>query len=271
MKARVVHFQKLDSPLLQHRSNIHSQSGEDGLLAHIIDVIRPAEKFCVEFGAWDGVHYSNCNALVTTAGWGGLMIEGNAERFKDLIATFADYPQVTPLNQFVEFEGENTLDNILARQGAPQSPGVLSIDIDGNDYHIWDSLKAFTPEIVVIEINPTIPNDVYFIQEKSPTVNHGCSLLAAIILGKQKGYELAVATTFNGIFVRNDKFPLLGITDNSINKLYEPPQNGRIFQGMDGTIHVVGMDHLVWLQRPLTFEDFQVLAPEERVFRDAQR
>ncbi len=271
MQSRVVYFQKFDSPLMQYRSNIHSQSGEDGLLAHIIGVIQPAEKYCVEFGAWDGVHFSNCNALVTTAGWGGLMIEGNPDRFKQLVATFAAYPQVTPLNQFVEFEGDNTLDGILTRQGAPQSPGVLSIDIDGNDYHIWESLKGFTPEIVVIEINPTIPNDVYFIQDKSPSVNHGCSLLAAILLGKQKGYELAVVTTFNAFFVRNDKFGLLGIADNSIHKLYQPPQNGRIFQGMDGTIHVVGMDHLVWRQQPLTFEDFQVLPPEDRVYGDAQR
>jgi hypothetical protein len=45
MQARVVYFQKFDSPLMQYRSNIHSQSGEDGLLAHIIGVIQPAEKY----------------------------------------------------------------------------------------------------------------------------------------------------------------------------------------------------------------------------------
>ena len=59
---------------------------------------------------------------------------------------------------------------------------LLSIDIDGNDYYIFESLARLKPELVVIEFNPTIPNDVMFVQERNITVNQGCSLLALIAL-----------------------------------------------------------------------------------------
>ena len=128
-------------------------------------------------------------------------------------------------------------------------------------------MQAYTPEIVVIEFNPTVPNDVIFVQEKSFDVNQGCSLLALVQLGKQKGYELAVCTKTNAIFVRQDKFPLLGVTNNFIYNLYTPVQNGRIFQGYDGTIHVIGFDRIMWKgDRRVTSEDFQILPKEERVW-----
>jgi hypothetical protein len=271
LKSKVVRFQLMDSPLLQYRHNVTSQSGEDGIIAHIMGVLKPAERYCVEFGAWDGKHFSNCNSLITRDGWRGMMIEANAEKFKELQETFATFPGVTNVNRLVDFEGPNRQDNILTEHGAPKDLALLSIDVDGNDYHIWDSLKEHTPEVVVIEINPTMPNDVFFIQQRSFEINHGSSLLAMIILGKEKGYELAAATTFNAFFVRADRFGLLGIKDNAIHKMYDPPQNGRIFQGFDGTIHVVGMDRLVWRNIALSAENFQVLAKEDRVYGDAQR
>jgi hypothetical protein len=92
------------------------------------------------------------------------------------------------------------------------------------------------------------------------------------MLGKQKGYELAVCTAWNALFVRNDKFGLLGIQDNFIANLYTPLQNGRIFQGYDGSIHVVGMDQLMWKGgMRVSSEDFQVLPKAFRVWGDAQK
>ncbi len=123
---------------------------------------------------------------------------------------------------------------------------LLSIDVDGTDYFIWESLSEFLPRLVIIEFNPTVPNDIIFVQAKDANVNHGCSLLALVTLGKQKGYELVCCTSTNAFFVRKEEFHHIGLSNNSHWNLYEPICDGRIFQGYDSTIFVEGMDRLVW-------------------------
>lgn len=261
----------LNSPLMRYAVNIASQTGEDGIIERIVELIAPP-KICVEFGAWDGKHFSNCFNLIKNHGWGGLMIEAHPERFTKLLGTYAGNPSVACSDRYVHFAGADRLDAVLAEaESIPKDFGLLSIDIDGNDYHVWDSLVDYTPEIVVIEMNPCVPNDVIFVQDKSFAVNQGCSLLALIKLGKQKGYELAAATIYNGIFVRKDKYPLLGIADNSINKLFKPEQDGRIFPNPDGYIHVVGMNRLYWRSGDVSSEDFQVVPASERGWEDARK
>ncbi|MGE3332149.1 MAG: hypothetical protein AB7I36_00780 [Rhodospirillaceae bacterium] len=267
MQLHLIQTFPFQSPLFQYVSNVTSQNGEDGLIAEIIKRIVPAHKYCVEFGAWDGKLHSNCHNLVKAHGWGGLMIEVHKERFKELTETYAGFGNVACANRFVDFEGDNKLDNILREYGAPQTPGLVSIDVDGPDYYLWESLTLYQPEIVIIEVNPTVPNDVVFVQDKSFEVNQGCSVAALVMLGRQKGYELAVCTMMNAIFVRADKFPLLGIQNNSHHLMYAPLQNGRIFHGYDGTIHVVGFDGLMWNgARRVTSAAFQLIPETERKF-----
>ena len=270
MLMKLARFFEILSPLSQYSGNITSQFGEDGIIDHIIKVIEPSSKYCVKFGAWDGKLYSNCCNLLMNHGWRGLMIEANSEKFSALAETFSGNQNVTPLNRFVDFEGADKLDNILREVSAPESFGLLSIDIDGNDYHVWESLKEYAPEVVVIEFNPTVPNDVIFIQDKSFYVNHGCSLMALILLGKQKGYELVVCTTINAFFVKAEKFKLLGVKNNFISNLYAPQQDGRIFNGYDGTIHVVGLDRIMWKDNlRVTSDDFPIFPKSMRVWSDA--
>lgn len=267
-------FNKVDSPLSKYASNVTSQSGEDGIIAHLVDVIRPSNKFCVEFGAWDGKLYSNCYNLLVNNGWQGVMIEANPEKFIELQETYAGNKRVATDNRLVNFEGPDTLDNILSGLSAPEDPALVSIDVDGTDYYIFESLVEHRPEIVVIEFNPTVPNDVSFVQAKSFAVHQGCSLLALVLLGQKKGYELVGCTAFNAFFVRKDKYPLLGMETNFIGNIYRPLQDGRIFQGYDGTIHVIGMDTLLWKGGlPVCSEDFQVIPKAARVFveKEAKR
>lgn len=270
MHKSIQNFYPLVSPLLQYRHNVTSQQGEDGIIDRIMSVLSPVNRYCVEFGAWDGKNHSNCYNLIMNKNWAGVMIEPNPERYEQLTETYRGCSAVKTVNKFVQCDGPDTLDNILMDCGAPSEPGLISIDIDGNDYHVWESLVAFRPELLVIEFNPTIPNDVIFIQDKSFEINHGCSLLALVILGKKKGYELAVCTEWNAFFVKEGKAAALGVENTSHLALYTPQLDGRIFQGMDHSIHVVGMDCLFWGGRALTSEDFQVLSKSERVWKDAQ-
>jgi hypothetical protein len=268
----LVRFTELDSPLMAFKNNVTSQAGEDGVIAEIVKRIEPSRRFCIEFGAWDGKHFSNCYDLVANQGWGGLLIEANAKKFLELKQTYASNERAITLNRLVDFDGPNTLDNIVREISAPLEPALVSIDIDGNDYYVFESMVALRPEIVLIEFNPTIPNDVSFVQEKSFDVNHGCSLMALVQLGKTKGYELAACTDCNAFFVRADKYPRLGLKSNFVNKLYRPIQDGRIFQGYDGSIHVVGMTNMIWKGGlEVSSEDFQVLPKAARVWGDAQR
>lgn len=158
-----VSFFQVQSPLLKFSKNVASQCGEDGIIEKIFEIISPANNYCVEFGAWDGKILSNCWNLVANKGWSGLFIEGNEIKFKDLLETYGENKKVSCVNKFVSFEGENRLDNILSSVNAPEDIDILSIDVDGIDYFIWESLNEFKPRVIVIEFNPTIPNDVVFV------------------------------------------------------------------------------------------------------------
>lgn len=250
--------------------NITSQCGEDGIIEKIFTIIGYNNKWCVEFGAWDGKQYSNTYNLIKNNGWSGILIEGNSERFKQLVETYTGNDHAHLVCETVGFDPEsNSLDYILASvHDAPKDIDFVSIDIDGNDYYIFESLVVFKPRVVVIEFNPTIPNDVLFIQDRDFTVNQGCSLRALIDLGKAKGYELIAATAFNGFFVVAEEFPKFGISDNSIDSMYASALDGRIFHGYDGTIFSVGMDRLLWHGKAVAPDALQILAPQQRFYGD---
>jgi hypothetical protein len=195
----------------------------------------------------------------------------NEAKFKDLLAMHGNNENVSCVNKFVDFEGKNSLDNILSCINAPQNFDLLSIDVDGTDYFIWQSLCEFNPNVVLIEFNPTIPNDVIFVQAKDNSVNQGCSLLALILLGKEKGYELICCTGWNAFFIKAELYAEFKILDNSIQCMYLPCSDGRIFHGYDSYVYVIGMQKLLWSNIQVSSDDFQVIPQSIRRFNDSQR
>jgi hypothetical protein len=263
-----------DSLVLEpFRANVTSQNGEDGIIARMFEVIGAENRWCVEFGAWDGKHHSNTWSLIAEHGWSGVLIEGEPARFADLERTYAGCRERTHLFQcFVGLEPGTRLDDLMQKAGAPAQCDLVSIDIDGNDWHIWNSLEKFRPRVVVIECNPSIENDIYFVQDYGPSVHHGASMLAQIELGKAKGYELVASTGVNGFFVQAALFPAFGIADNSIDALHDTRDlQIQLFQGYDGTLFAAGDLKLHWHGRHLTQEDFQVLRPLDRRFPGTRR
>ena len=81
---------------------------------------------------------------------------------------FEDNKSIVAVNRYVSSKGGNSLDNILSKTKIPRNFDVLSIDIDGNDYFVWENLKEYQPKIVCIEFNPTIPNEIEFVQLDNP-------------------------------------------------------------------------------------------------------
>jgi len=255
--------------LAAFKDDVTSQFGEDGIIRHIFEILPASDKWCVEFGAWDGKQHSNTFDLITNHGWDGVLIEASEAKFGELTKNYSGFPRAQCINEFVQIEGENSLDSILSDTDIPENFDLLSIDVDSCDYHIWESLTGFQPKLVVIEFNPSIPDDIIFIQDPNFELNHGNSLRALIELGKKKGYELIATTNTNGFFIRNEYFDLFGIEDNSIGKMRdEQAAATKIFQLYDGTLLTVGMTKLMWSDIEFGIDELQVLPRSLRRFSE---
>jgi hypothetical protein len=245
--------------LNQCARSVTSQSGEDGIVEKILEVIGDNDKWCVEFGSWDGKNLSNTYNLIADKGYSAVSIEGDARKFKDLVKTFEDNPKVTPVNAYVGFNPDDSLDTILANTQIPKKFDVLSIDVDGNDYHIWEAVRKYKPKVVIIEFNGTIPPEVEFVQPPDMKVTQGSSILAITELAKSKGYEL-VAVTSNAIYVDAQYFGLFGIEDNSVDKMWtDRSAITYIFCGYDGTVFIRGRCELPWQKIPFKESKVQQL------------
>lgn len=255
--------------LNEFRFNITSQSGEDGILEKVFELIPNRNNWCVEFGAWDGKHFSNTYNLLQNKGWKGILIEASSKKFKELTNRYNNNNSVYVINRFVDYQGNNSLDNILKDYEIPSDFDLLSIDIDGNDYHVWDSIKKYHPKVVIVEYNPTIPNDIEFIQIKDLNLNHGSSILSLVKLGKEKGYELICSTISNLLFITKEYYNLLNIHDNSIEFINPQKVAPRIFQLYDGTLVLTEKFNLVWAPRIKVEEfDLQVIPKYGRYMAD---
>jgi hypothetical protein len=245
--------------LLQHSANVTSQCGEDGVLAKALELL-PRNNWCIEFGAWDGRLYSNTFNLVDAHGYRGVFIEANPARFRDLQRTHDPRKHIL-INATVGFNGTDSLDALLYGENLPEDPDVLSIDIDGNDYYVWQAIQKFRPKIVVIEFNPTMSNAVIFVQEKLSDVNQGSSPAALIALARSKEYELIAAMDWNLIFVDAQYFHLFNIPDNSLAVMRDDSAVPHIFLGYDGHVFLQGGSFTIpWNRRvDLRERDLQVL------------
>ena len=187
--------------------NVHSQCGQDGVIAKAFEILGVESGYCVEFGAWDGLYLSNSRKWLKMPMFGGCLIEADPARFAELSNLYGSREDVTTVNSMVDIEGENSLDNILSRAGAPEDIDLLSIDIDSDDYHIWQSLERFKPKLVLIETNPYIPFYIEYVQK--PQLGRfpsGASVVSMYKLGVTKGYRPIAYIGHDWLFVRDDLF-----------------------------------------------------------------
>lgn len=183
--------------LADYKSNKFSQYGEDGIIEKIFSIIGTESKVCVEFGAWDGFHLSN-TALLWTTSWKGILIEGSSKRFNILLENTKKYDCVC-IREFVGRQGKYSLEGIFQGYKLDNNVDLLSIDIDGDDYYIFESLEELRPRVVICEYNPTIPAEKDIFADYGS--NFGSSVSAIDRVAREKGYMLVAITESNCIFV----------------------------------------------------------------------
>lgn len=232
---------------LSYKRNVTSQSGEDGIIEEIIKRFKDkSDKKCCEFGAFDGKSLSNTYNLITNHDFEGLLIEGNKKRCNEIDKNFPG-KKIIKSNSFVNFLEGNTLDCILEKHNFNKNFDFLSIDVDGNDYHFFESLEKFIPKLICIEFNPTIPNEVNFVQKKDMNVNQGSSGKSLIDLAVKKNYFPIASTDCNLFFIHNLFKNLITEENNfDINKLLMNNNKNYVFVGFDGTVFTSEKLKLHW-------------------------
>jgi hypothetical protein len=225
--------------LEEFRSNTYSQAGEDGLISEILSRISTSydiDHWCCEFGAWDGLYLSNTARLIREDKYNAILIEGDKKKLKDLQFNFPQ-DNIIKICSFVTPEGSTSLDSILENTDIPTDFDFLSIDIDGMDYYILQSLKKFRPKLICIEFNPTIPNSVFFVQESNLKIKQGSSAKAIWDLATSKDYTVIAATDIN-LFLLENKYLNLFLSDLKQIEILVPNGNDPqiIFFGYDGSL-----------------------------------
>ena len=202
--------------------NIYSQNGEDGIIQEVFDRLNITEGYLCEFGGADGISLSNTyNLFKNNSNFKAVLIEGDEEDYLRMENNLSGFEWVKTINKLVspDPDSESSLNKILTKipELTQENFKFLSIDVDGLDYEIWKNFTAFKPSVVLIEVNSAYPPE----KEVYPCDPTGASAGIMVKLAKGKGYEL-VCHTGNLLFVDEVLFSKMGISDNSLEKLFSP-------------------------------------------------
>jgi hypothetical protein len=224
------------------RFRIRSQNEEDGLLLALFKRVGTTNRRCVEIGC--GSNGGNSGFLVQECGWTGLMVDANRASIATVRLRYAGH-SVTIVKHRVTREDVNDL---LRAYGFTGELDLLSLDIDGNDYWVWEAMSLCSPRVVVLEYNwlfgperaVTIPYDADFKVGASGTRSYrGASLAAFVHLAHRKGYRLVATERVNGIFLRNDVAPEIAAI--TVANGYRPPNNAARAQDAFAKIEKAGL------------------------------
>lgn len=200
---------KDDIKLMHSEYQVNSQSGEDGVICEIIRRIfiylnkNFEDGYFFEFGAETGAE-NNCSFLADYLGWAGTFIESNSNNFISLNKKYFYNKKVNTLNEIVSVENiQNLINNVKS------DIDIISIDIDGEDYWIWNAVES-RPKVVCIEYNASLIGKKTLKRgvrsSWDGTTAYGASIDALRDLGLKKGYVLVYTNVagVNAFFVKNE-------------------------------------------------------------------
>src|SRR4030095_10548205 len=176
--------------LTAHRFRLSSQNQEDGLTLALLSEVGVGERRFIEIGS--GLSGGNSGFLARECGWSGLMVDGHADHMAQVARRF---PTVTAVPAWVT---RDNINDLIAAHGGAGEPDLFSLDLDGNDYWIWEAMTACSPRVVILEYNSmfgarrsvTVPYDPKFDRHRFHSMYYGASFTALARLSGRKGYRL---------------------------------------------------------------------------------
>jgi hypothetical protein len=246
-------FRRVSKTLLGRQ---FSNFDEERIIAKYVADLDITDRTVVDIGAGDGVRWSNSYRLLLD-GWRGVSVEADADKFRMMKRNYAGLAGAIAHHAPAQPE---TISGVLREYGIPREFGVLTLDIDGNDYYVLDAiLNNFRPRLIVSEYNEKIPPPIKFVVKFDPNFYlrhhfYGYSLAKLEDLCSKHGYSV-IDVEYNNVFLtpselakhrslsvemayergyrnrpdRRDKFPQ---NDNMEVLLEMPPEKGIEF--LDG-------------------------------------
>ena len=221
---------------------VYSQWGEDGIIEWLVSRLPGIERSFVEFGV-ENFGEANTRFLLRNRGWRGLVMDGTAANMAHVRSQALHWMHdLVAVDAFVTAENINEL---ITTNGFAGELGILSVDIDGNDYWVYKAIDCVNPAIVILEFNGVLgdrhaistPYDPAFERLKAHHSGQyfGASITAMVSLAKEKGYTF-VGTNSNGVnafFVRDDLAPAITA---SIDRIVSWPSRHRDSRDGNGVL-----------------------------------
>ena len=191
---------------------VTSQFGDDGIIFELTKGVSPEDQRFIEFGVQD-YSESNTRFLLESKNWSGLVIDGDVDAMNALRTSPIFWKhELTSVGAFIT---RDTINELFRAHGFTGRIGLLSVDIDGNDYWVWEGIDSIDPYIVVAEYNSlfgpfhavSIPYQADFVRQKAHFSGQywGASLAALEHLATGKGYRLIGCNSAgnNAYFLKN--------------------------------------------------------------------
>ena len=192
---------------------IFSQWGEDGIIDYLVSNISIENKTFIEFGVED-YKEANTKFLLLNKNWQGLIIDSSIKNIKSIKQENIYWKyDLTAINAFIT---KDNINKLIEEKKFERKVGLLSIDIDGNDYWIWEAINTIDPSIVIVEYNSRLGNEKKFVvpynknfdrkKQHFSMIYYGASLQALAQLGTKKGYTFVCCNKAgnNAFFIKKE-------------------------------------------------------------------
>ncbi|MBL8377610.1 MAG: hypothetical protein JNM79_07080 [Burkholderiales bacterium] len=229
---RLLADSRYDDPLRleRHGASVYSQNDEDGILAEIFRRIGTTDRRFLEFGVDAGLE--NNTLCLIEQGWSGAWIEGDAARVAQIHKGFGRWLDSGRLVLRHALVMRENINGLIGDLKLPPEPDLISIDIDGNDYHVWEAIDVIRPRVVAIEYNAKFPPPMEWIMAYDPmhgwdgTDQFGASLESLTTLAARKDYTLVGCSLSgaNAFFVRTPLAAGKFAQPATAASLYHPPR-----------------------------------------------
>ncbi len=224
-----------DKSLIKYGYKVYSQFDQDGILNEIFKRLGIEKGCLVDFGVEKGVENNSLNLLIN--GWKGYWMDGSIKNIKKINKTHNCLIQNGMLKIKNAFITKDNIELLFKELNVPRDLDLLLIDIDGNDYYVWEAIKNYNPKVVGIEYNSTFNAENKWIMNYNPkhiwdkSNYYGASLKSLELLAQKKGYDLVACniTGDDAFFVRKDLVKNHFPYPHTSEYLFESPKSFLLF------------------------------------------